>query len=76
MISFLFMYLDLKYSGEENMIHLSREYYVNFPCEFDLVYYPFDAQVCAMDIEVQNRNDHYLDLIQDDVGISYEGNTL
>ncbi len=28
-----------------------------------------------MDIEVQNHNDHYLDLIQDDVRISYKGNS-
>ncbi len=45
MISFLFIYLDLKYSGEENMIYLAQEYYVNFPCKFDLVYYPLT--LCA-----------------------------
>ncbi len=33
------------FSGRSNSILLTREYYNDYGCEFDLLYYPFDTQV-------------------------------
>ena len=33
------------FSGHENAISLAREYYIDYRCEFDLTFYPFDTQV-------------------------------
>ena len=35
---------DYGFSAYENSLNLQREYYQQFACEFDLVYYPFDTQ--------------------------------
>ena len=37
--------LDYKFESEKNSLYLTREYYQDFSCEFDLGYYPFDTQV-------------------------------
>ena len=36
------------FSGTGNSIFVSREYYLDFSCEFILTYYPFDTQVRAI----------------------------
>ncbi len=33
------------FSGKSNSIMLTREYYQDYSCSFDLKYYPFDTQV-------------------------------
>lgn len=33
------------FSGRENSIMITREYYQEYSCDFDLKYYPFDTQV-------------------------------
>ena len=33
------------YSGGANSISMTREYYQEYACDFDLLYYPFDTQV-------------------------------
>ena len=33
------------FSGRTNAIYLTREYYQDYACAFDLAYYPFDTQV-------------------------------
>ena len=35
---------DYGFSAYENSLNLQREYYQEFACEFDLLYYPFDTQ--------------------------------
>ena len=35
----------LQFSGAENSVYFEREYYHDFSCTFDLLYYPFDTQV-------------------------------
>ncbi len=39
------------YNGDTNSITVNREYFFDFSCNFDLMYYPFDTQVCVMDLE-------------------------
>ena len=34
------------FSGRENSIYLTREYFQEYSCQFDLMMYPFDTQVC------------------------------
>lgn len=38
--------IAMLFSGKNNSILLTREYYQDYSCEFDLHYYPFDTQVC------------------------------
>ena len=33
------------FAGATNSILLTREYYQEYACQFDLIYYPFDTQV-------------------------------
>ena len=33
------------FAGEGNWIYMSREYFQEYSCQFDLRYYPFDTQV-------------------------------
>lgn len=40
-------YLDYKFDAAHNSINLLREYYQEFSCEFDLLFYPFDTQVTS-----------------------------
>ena len=33
------------FSGSDNSIYMTREYFQEYSCPFDLKYYPFDTQV-------------------------------
>ena len=46
----LFFWLDVK--GEENPFILSRVYDVDWICEYNMAWYPFDTQSCSMIFEV------------------------
>lgn len=50
------------FSGRKNAVYLTREYYQEYACEFDLIYYPFDTQVCSMIFEIQGKTDNYMRL--------------
>ena len=52
--NFCFMYICIKnllvhiamlFSGKDNSIYMTREYFQEYSCAFDLKYYPFDTQV-------------------------------
>ena len=53
------------FSGKENAIYLTREYYQEYACRFDLIYYPFDTQLCSLIFEVQGKTDDYIQLAKD-----------
>ena len=38
------------FKGDENIIHMQKQYTVKWVCDFDLRWYPFDIQKCTMDI--------------------------
>lgn len=42
----------LIYEGVDSRIIMTREYFVKFNCEFDLLMYPFDTQICNMQLQV------------------------
>lgn len=43
------------FSGRTNSIQIRREYYQEYACEFDLVYYPFDTQVGNLNVLTPNE---------------------
>ena len=40
------------FKGTENHIKLSKTHNTAFLCQYDMAWYPFDSQVCTMDIEL------------------------
>ena len=44
--AYLRFFSAMLFSGKSNAIYLTREYYQEYGCPFDLYYYPFDTQVC------------------------------
>ena len=39
------------YKGEESYIIMKREYFIDWTCEYDLLYYPFDTQVQKLTVQ-------------------------
>ncbi len=42
----------MPFNASLNSIVVSREYFMDFSCTYDLVYYPFDTQVQFTDLRV------------------------
>ncbi len=63
------------FEGNSTMVELSREYYMEFSCIFDLRSYPFDTQVCSM--LLMTHMDSGFVLVKDkqrtDGGVKYGG---
>lgn len=55
-LSFFTTQTDYKYDGTLNFLVLEQEMSVTFACNFDLMMYPFDQQVCYLNFEIQNLN--------------------
>ena len=55
------------YKGSENTISLSRVYSIQFFCEYDMAWYPFDIQTCSMELTMDGVLDNYADLIPGEV---------
>ena len=50
------------YKGADNEIRSNRVYEVEFICNYDMRYYPFDIQVCSMDLVVDDNAAQFLTL--------------
>jgi len=50
------------YKGVDSPLIMQREYLISFTCDFDLLMYPFDTQVCNIDMEVNAVPMKYLTL--------------
>ena len=50
------------YKGSENSITLSRLYNINFFCDYDMRWYPFDAQTCFMVMKLGGGSEELLSL--------------
>ena len=46
--------MSISAQGEENPFVLSRVYDVDWICEYDMAWYPFDTQSCGMVFEVSH----------------------
>ena len=51
------------YRGSENSITLSRLYNIDFFCDYDMRWYPFDAQTCFMVMKLGGGSEELLSLI-------------
>ena len=51
------------YKGSENSITLSRLYNIDFFCDYDMRWYPFDAQTCFMVMKLGGGSQELLSLI-------------
>ena len=62
------------FAGANNSVLLVREYYIDYGCNsFNLIYYPFDTQMCTMVFEVQGKTDDYVQLKMDHQGVEFTG---
>ena len=50
------------YSGAENEITMTRVYSIKFYCEYQMMWYPFDQQVCYMEMIIDGELETYVDL--------------
>ena len=50
------------YRGSENSITLSRLYNIDFFCDYDMRWYPFDAQTCFMVMKLGGGSEELLSL--------------
>ena len=59
------------FEGNDNPIHLSRSYDIDFICEYDMRCYPFDYQTCNMVILMNSNIGIFVDLVAD--SLTYSG---
>jgi hypothetical protein len=45
-----YMQEDFWYNGAENSLVYSRNYKMDFECEFEQLYFPFDTQTCSIQV--------------------------
>ncbi|XP_042879256.1 glutamate-gated chloride channel-like [Penaeus japonicus] len=64
---------DYTYDGTFNFLILEQEMSVNFACNFDLMMYPFDQQVCYLNFEIQDLNIKFGVLEKEGVGVMFLG---
>lgn len=58
------------FDGASNSILLRREYFFDFSCDFDLHLYPFDTQVCQMELEARRESGFIFDV--EGHGVAYQ----
>ena len=51
------------FEGEENSITLVRVYAIDFICEYDMGWYPFDIQTCNIDLELEGYLADFIDIL-------------
>ena len=51
------------YSGSENGITISRVYSIQFYCDYQMAWYPFDQQICHVEMVMDGVLDNYADLL-------------
>ena len=53
----------LVFQGSENSILLSRVYSIQFYCEYNMLWYPFDVQTCHIQLVMDGVLENYADLL-------------
>ena len=53
----------LVYKGSENEIRMYRIYEIDFLCDYQMHYYPFDVQLCTMDLIIDGNTAKFIDLL-------------
>lgn len=68
-----FPHTDLVYPGATNKISLSQRYMARVTCYFELYAYPFDIQVCSINIDLPPEHEDYVTLSVEDGSATYTG---
>ena len=53
----------LEYKGAENEVKINRIYEVDFICDYNMRFYPFDIQVCTLDLIIDGNTAKFIDLL-------------
>ena len=56
------------FKGEENLLRYSREYKMEFECNYNLAFYPFDSQICSVNVDIPDFFNAYMDIIPKETG--------
>ena len=63
-------YLQIEiFSGDENLITMSQTHSKKFHCIYLLQYYPFDTQICKVDLQVEEFDKRNVELIPDNMDL-------
>ena len=52
---------------------MARKYGVEFRCDFDLMLYPFDRQLCFIDLKLNKKILQFVEFDQQDSTVEYIG---
>ena len=63
-----------KFPGEENLLKKVETYQAVFNCQYNMIWYPFDIQVCSMEIVTTYPMDMFMDLVPAE--LEYVGNNV
>ncbi|XP_023340726.1 gamma-aminobutyric acid receptor subunit beta isoform X2 [Eurytemora carolleeae] len=55
------------FAGSENTLSLTRTYNVNLLCNYDMMFFPFDSQICFVEIITKGNTDQFLNLVPDEL---------
>ena len=72
MLHAAFLTPDKLYKGSENSIVVSRKYYAEYGCTFDLRSFPFDDQQCTMNFTMDSAKASYIKLVTEEKDITYQ----
>ena len=67
---------EVLYSGAENDLIMVQKFRVTYPCNMDMMYFPFDKQACQFDLKMKTKSNHSVILKADpDISliVSYAG---
>ena len=59
-----------EFVGDENTLTMSRVYSIQFFCEYDMQWYPFDQQECTIEMVMDGVLGNYADLLPGGVNFS------
>ena len=57
------------FRGDENLITMSQTHSKKFHCIYLLQYYPFDTQICKVDLQVEEFDKRNVELIPDNMDL-------
>ena len=47
---------EVLYSGAENDLIMVQKFRVKYPCNMDMMYFPFDKQACQFDLKMKTKS--------------------
>ena len=70
--------MDLLYSGAENDLIMSQKFKVAYPCQMNILYFPFDKQNCKIMLKMETKGNESVLLKTDPTKeiVSYAGTPL